>query len=195
MLTKEQLIALGLNEEQADKVIEGYGQMVPKTRLDAKIQEVNDLKGQLTDRDTQLEELKKVDAEGLQAKITELQTSNEQLKSDFEQKLQQRDYDYALDNALRDAKAKNPVAVKALLKTDTIQLVNGQFVGLDEQLTALKTSDDYLFAAEGVKGKTPANPEGGGKPAITKEQFAQMSIVEKTELYNTNYELYKTLTE
>lgn len=194
-MNKEQLIALGLTDEQADKVIEGYGQMIPKSRLDAKIQEVNDLKEQLTDRDTQLEELKKVDAEGLQVKITELQETNENIKTEYEEKLQQRDYDYALDNALRDAKAKNPVAVKALLKTDTIQLVNGQFVGLEEQLTALKTSDDYLFAKEGLRGNTPPNPDGGGKPAITKEQFAQMSIVEKTELYNTNYELYKTLVE
>lgn len=194
-MTKEQLMALGLTEEQADAVINGYGQMVPKSRLDTKIQEVTDLKGQLADRDTQLEELKKVDAEGLQTKITELQQANENIKTEYEQKLQQRDYDYALENALRDAKAKNPVAVKALLKTDTIQLVNGQFVGLEEQLTALKTSDDYLFAVEGVKGKTPPNPEGGGKPAVTKEQFAKMSIVEKTELYNTNYDLYKTLVE
>lgn len=194
-MNKEQLIALGLSEEQADKVIEGYGQMVPKTRLDTKIQEVTDLKGQLADRDTQLEELKKVDAEGLQTKITELQTTNEQLKTDYEQKLQQRDFDYELESALRNAKAKNPKAVKALLDVDKIQLVNGQFVGLEEQLMPLKTSDDYLFAVEGVKGKTPPNPEGGGKPAVTKEQFAAMSIVEKTDLYNTNYDLYKSLTE
>ena len=194
-MKKEDLIALGLTEEQADKVIEGYGQTVPKTRLDSKIQEVNDLKGQIAERDTQLEELKKVDAEGLQAKITELQTSNEQLKTDYEQKLQQRDFDYELENALRASKAKNPKAVKALLDVEKIQLVNGQFVGLEEQLTPLKSSDDYLFDAEGVRGKTPPNPEGGGKAAVTKEQFQSMSIVEKTKLYNEDYELYKSLAE
>lgn len=194
-MKKEDLIALGLTEEQADAVIAGYGQMVPKSRLDAKIQETNDLKGQLADRDTQLEELKKVDAEGLQTKIAELQQANENIKMEYEQKLQQRDFDYALESALRDAKAKNPIAVKALLKTDNIKFVDGQFVGLEEQLTALKVSDDYLFAAEGVRGKTPQGSPEGGKPQITKEQFDAMSIVEKTELYNTNYELYKSLVE
>ena len=194
-MNKEQLIELGLTEEQADAVIAGYGQMVPKTRLDAKIQEVNDLKGQIAGYDTQLEELKKVDAEGLQTKIAELQQANENIKTEYEQKLQQRDFDYALENALRDAKAKNPVAVKALLKIDAIKLVDNQFVGLEEQLTALKASDDYLFAAEGVKGKTPPGGQDGGKPAVTKEQFDKMSIVEKTALYNTNYELYKSLVE
>lgn len=159
-MNKEQLIALGLTEEQADAVINGYGQMVPKSRLDTKIQENNDLKEQLSERDNQLEGLKKVDAEGLQTKITELQQANEQLKNDHEQQITQRDFDFALENALRDAKAKNPRAVKALLDAKSIQLVDGQLTGLDEQLTALKASDDYLFVADGLKGKTPPTPPG-----------------------------------
>ncbi|WP_205414221.1 phage scaffolding protein, partial [Serratia marcescens] len=56
-MNKDQLIALGLTEEQADKVIEGHGQMVPKSRLDEKIKEANDLKDQITERDTQLADL------------------------------------------------------------------------------------------------------------------------------------------
>lgn len=197
-MKKEDLIALGLSEEQADKVIEGYGTMVPKSRLDDKIAEVNDYKTQIADRDTQLVELqnKAKGNEELQAEITRLQQENEQVKADFESQLTQKDYDFALTEALRTAKAKNPTAVKALLNVETIKLVNGQLVGLDEQLTALKASDDYLFTPEGVKGKTPpGNQQQGGKQTVTKEQFATMSIVEKTELYNTDYELYKTLTE
>jgi hypothetical protein len=196
-MKKEDLIALGLSEEQADKVIEGYGQMVPKSRLDDKITEVNDYKKQLADRDTQLKELEtKADGnETLRAEITRLQQENEQAKTEYEGKLQQKDYDFALTEALRTAKAKNPTAVKALLKTDAIQLVDGKLVGLDEQLTALKASDDYLFVPDGLKGNTPPNPGGGGKPKVTKEQFDAMSISEKTELYNTDYELYKSLKE
>lgn len=187
-MKKEDLIALGLTEEQADAVIAGYGQMVPKTRLDAKIQEVNDLKGQIAGYDTQLEELKKVDAEGLQIKIAELQQANENIKTEYEQKLQQRDYDYALENALRDAKAKNPVAVKALLKTDAIKLVDNQFVGLEEQLTALKVSDDYLFVAEGVKGKTPPGGQAGGKPEKNPFSKEHWNLTEQGRLLRENPE-------
>lgn len=197
-MKKEDLIALGLSEEQADKVIEGYGTMVPKSRLDDKIAEVNDYKTQIADRDTQLVELqnKAKGNEELQAEITRLQQENVQTKNDYEDKLQQKDFDFALTEALRNAKAKNPVAVKALLKVDTLKLDGDKILGLEEQLTALKASDDYLFTPEGVKGKTPpGNQQQGGKQTVTKEQFATMSIVEKTELYNTNYELYKTLTE
>ena len=161
-MNKEQLIALGLSEEQAQQVLDGFGTMVPKSRLDTKIEEVNDYKQQLADRDTQLKELqtKAAGNADLQAEITRLQQENEQVKADFESQLTQKDYDFALTEALRNAKAKNPTAVKALLNVETIKLVNGQLVGLDEQLTALKASDDYLFVPEGLKGQTPPSPPG-----------------------------------
>jgi len=193
-MNKEQLIALGLTEEQADKVIEGYGQMVPKSRLDDKIAEVNDYKQQIADRDTQLEELKKVDAKGLQDEITRLQQENVQTKTEYEGKLQQKDYDFALTEALRTAKAKNPTAVKALLKTDAIQLVDGKLVGLDEQLTALKTSDDYLFIADGLRGNTPPNPNGGAKPkTLTRADFAKKPYEERLKLMQENPSLLSEL--
>ncbi|MGE7954816.1 phage scaffolding protein [Lysinibacillus xylanilyticus] len=177
-MKKEDLIALGLSEEQADKVIEGYGQMVPKSRLDDKITEVNDYKQQLADRDTQLKELqtKATGNAELQAEIIRLQQENEQVKADFESQLTQKDYDFALTEALRTAKAKNPTAVKALLNVEAIKLVDGKLVGLDEQLATLKTSDDYLFTPEGLKGNTPPNPGGGGKPVDTsKMTYSQLT--------------------
>lgn len=177
-MKKEDLIALGLTEEQADKVIEGYGQMIPKSRLDDKITEVNDLKQQISDRDTQLKDLqtKAAGNADLQTEITRLQQENEQVKTEYEGKLQQKDYDFALTEALRTAKAKNPTAVKALLNVEAIKLVDGKIVGLEEQLTALKTSDDYLFTPEGLAGKTPPNPGGGGKPVDTsKMTYSQLT--------------------
>lgn len=45
-MNKEQLIALGLSEEQAQSVLDGFGQMVPKSRLDDKIQELKTAKDQ-----------------------------------------------------------------------------------------------------------------------------------------------------
>ena len=57
-MNKEELIALGLTEEQATKVLEINKDMIPYTRF----KEVNDgkdeLKNQLSNRDTQLKELK-----------------------------------------------------------------------------------------------------------------------------------------
>jgi len=192
-MNKEQLLSLGLSEEQADKVVEGFGKMIPKSRLDEKIAEVNDYKQQLADRDTQLADLqsKANGNEELQAQIQALQQQNEQVKTEYQQRLQQKEFDFALTEALRDAKAKNPKAVKALLDTSTVKLV--ELIGLDEQLTALKTSDDYLFVSDKLKGGTP--PQGGTPPAITKEQFDSMSYMEKVDLYNKDVELFNKLSE
>lgn len=170
-MNKEQLIALGLTEEQANSVVTGFGQMIPKSRLDEKIEEVKGLNATITERDGQLEELKKVDAKGLQAKIDELQSANETAKTEYEEKMQKQSYDFALERALADAKVKNPKAVKALLDTEAIKLDGEKLLGLDEQLKTLAESDGYLFAekeeANSVfRGFTPTD----GKKADAKEK-------------------------
>ncbi|WIL37543.1 phage scaffolding protein [Kurthia sp. YJT4] len=194
-MNKEQLVALGLSKEQADKVVEGFGKMIPKSRLDEKIAEVNDYKQQLADRDTQLADLqsKANGNEELQAQIQALQQQNEQAKAEYQQKLDKKDFDFALTEALRDAKAKNPKAVKGLLNIEGIKLEGDKLIGLSEQLDALKQSDDYLFTSDKLKGGTP--PQGGTPPAITKEQFASMSYMEKVDLYNEDVELFNKLSE
>lgn len=172
-MTKEQLVALGMTEEQADKVIAGFGAMIPKSRFD----EVNEAKKQLeidlAARDTQLEELKKVDAEGLQAEIAKLQGENATAKTEYDEKIQKQSYDFALERALTDAKVKNPKAVKALLDTEAIKLDGDKLLGLDEQLKTLSESDGYLFARDtegkpAFKGFTPAD----GKQQISGEPKA-----------------------
>lgn len=195
-MNKEQLVALGLSEEQADSVVEGFGKMIPKSRLDEKIAEVNDYKQQLADRDTQLTELqsKATGNEELQAQIQALQQQNEQAKTEYQQELQQKEFGFALTEALRDAKAKNPKAVKALLDTETVKFVDGKLIGLDEQLTALKTSDDYLFTSDKLKGGTP--PQGGTPPTtVTKEQFNAMDYFERVALKKENPQTYEQLTQ
>jgi hypothetical protein len=146
-MNKEQLMALGLSEEQADKIIEGYGTMVPKARLDEKIKEVKEYKDQVIDRDTQLTDLQSKAAgnEALQSEITKLQDANKQAVADYETKLQEQSYTFALDSALSGAKVKNVKAVKALLESEKIKLDGENLTGLEEQLAALKTSDSYLF--------------------------------------------------
>lgn len=195
-MNKDQLVALGLTEEQADKVVEGFGSMVPRTRLNDKIEELKDLQAQLKQRDEQLTELqtKAQGNEELQKQIEALQQQNEQAQTEYQQQLQQKEFDFALTEALRDAKAKNPKAVKALLDTSTVKFVDGKLIGLDEQLTALKTSDDYLFTSDKLKGSIPA--QGGTPPTtVTKEQFDSMSYMEKVDLYNKDVELFNKLSE
>jgi len=196
-MTKEELIALGIDEETVQKVVDGYAaSYVAKTALEAEQSKVADLTQQLTDRDTQLETLKgeAADSSKLKEQIQMLQTQNAEAAAEYQQKLAEKDFEFALTDALRGAKAKNPKAVKALLDIEKVKLDGSQLLGLEEQLTLLKESDAYLFEKEGVKGN-PLHPGNGKPPAITKEQFAAMNVVEKTKLYNDNRDLYKQLSE
>ena len=148
-MNKEALIALGLTEEQATKVVEGFGSMIPKSRFD----EVNDSKKQLeTDlasRDKQLEELKKVDAAGLQTKITELQQENAEAKTKYENDLKASQLSSAIKIALvgkvHDSDIATSLIDTALIELDTEGKVTK---GLDEQLKTLQESKPFLFVPE-----------------------------------------------
>ncbi|WP_342512260.1 phage scaffolding protein [Sporosarcina sp. FSL K6-1522] len=167
-MNREALKEMGLTDEQIDKVMASHGSVVNATKgeLTAMTTERDDLKGQLTDRDTQLEELRKIDAEGLQQKITELQSANETTKSEYEEKLHNQAFDFKLQEALTGAKVRNPKALKALLDVEKIKLDGETLLGLDDQLKTLKESDDYLFESGETPPNSPAivtpgNPNGG----------------------------------
>lgn len=199
---KELLERLANNEATVEEVltqIEADAKdKVPRSRLNDKNDEIKELKLQLTQRDEQLESIKEQvkGTEELTASIQSLQEENASIKSEYEAKLLQRDFDAILDGALRDAKAKNPKAVKALLDINLDAYKDGEITGLEEQIKNLKTSEDYLFESDGLKGRAPVQTPGGTKKtAVTKEQFAEMSYAERSQLYTDSPELYKQLNQ
>ncbi|EJQ77745.1 phage scaffolding protein [Bacillus toyonensis] len=145
----EQLLELGLTEDLAEKVLEAHKEstkeLIPRTRFN----EVNEAKKQLEtdlkERDSQLESLKGINAEDLQAEVTRLQGENEQAKTEYEQKLHEQAYGFALKEELSGAKVRNHKALEALLNKEDIKLEEGKLVGLEDQLKALQESDSYLF--------------------------------------------------
>ena len=160
------------------------------------------LKGQKEDLDEQLKtanatigELKKnnKDNETLQQTIKDHEATIETLKKEAAQK----DFNYALDSALKDAKCKNTKALKALLNLDDVKLNEGKLEGLESQLTALKESDSYLFDTSNPTppstGGTGSHPrvEGGG--SVTKADLMKMSYSKRVEFYNNNKEEFNRL--
>lgn len=86
-MKKEDLMALGLTEEQAEKVLRAVeGNYIPKTRFDEAGEETKALKKSLSDRDKQLETLKKSSGDNaeLQKQISDLQQQNEEQKKVYE---------------------------------------------------------------------------------------------------------------
>lgn len=114
--------------------------MIPYTRFKEVNDEKNELKNQLSNRDTQLKELAKItkDNEKLNSKIKELQESNKNAQTEYENKLASLRLDNGIELALTQNGALNNKAEKALLNLENIKYENDKLVWLYEQLKALK---------------------------------------------------------
>ncbi|MDF2790814.1 MAG: hypothetical protein K0S80_3915 [Neobacillus sp.] len=178
---KELLEKLSKGETTIEDVLkaidEADKEKVPRSRLNDKIEEVKELTNQLKERDTQLEELgkKAKGNEELLTQINELKEANKTTATEYQQKLEKQAFDFTLEKAISSAQAKNPKAVKALLDLDKIKLDGESLIGLEDQLTALKTSDGYLFGEDaklgGRKPNDNPNPPAGVKNPWSKEHF------------------------
>lgn len=177
-MNREDLKALGLDDEQVENVLKSHGKTITKVKDEfAEVKaEADSLKTQLEERDTQLGSLRdqsQGNAE-LQATIDALRADNEASKEVHQSELNKTKLHYELDQALLLNKAINPRAVRALLDTQTVTLnEEGHIEGLESQLEAVKQSDPYLFQKEdttppptgytpgaGNKHNTPPKPDG-----------------------------------
>ena len=151
-MTKEDLIAMGLTEEQAKKVMDSLdGNFVTKTRFNEVNEENKTLKQSVADRDKQLEDLKKSSGDNAELKkqIETLQQQNADQKKTHDAEMAQLKLDNAVDAALTAAGAKNAKAVKALLDISKVKLgEDGKLSGWEEQLSSVQKSDSYLFEAK-----------------------------------------------
>ena len=184
MKLKEQLIALGVAENVAQKIVDEVidGNYVPKTRFNEANEENKNLKTQIADRDKQLEELKKFsgDNDALKKQIEDLQQKNETQKKDYEGQIAKIRLDNAIDSALGGSGAKNINVVRGALDLAKVKLESdGKLSGLDEQISALKKSDGYLFEEKRtpkLKGATPGE-SADGNPG-DKVDFSKMTYTE-----------------
>lgn len=167
----ETLRELGLTQEQIDKVMAENGKDVngAKGNVEQLTTQVSELQTQLGERDKQLKELKTTakDNETLTAKIAELEEANKKMATDSQAKIEGIQKNHAIENGVRDAKAKNMKAVMALLDMEKITYKDGQLSGLTEQLDTLKKGEDssFLFGETQPNkptGTTPPNPPSGG---------------------------------
>lgn len=197
-MTLEQLLEMGLDEEIAKKVLEAHKEAikdnyVPIARFNEINEEKKELKNQLDDRDKQLQELKVKAAgnEELTAKITELEELNNQTKEEYENKIAALRKETAIELALKDEKAKNVKAVKALLDLEKVSLDGDNILGLEEQLKGLKESDPYLFGEDKLSGREPKPPTDPVPDIYKKNPFSKefFNLTEQGRIYRENPEL------
>lgn len=147
-MNKKDLLDLGLDEDAVQKIIIMHGKDIEKHKADLveRDNEAKALAAQLAEAGQTIESFKAMDVDAIKAAAEEWKSKAELAQQEAEQKITAVKFDHALQDALREAKARNPKAVKALLDLEKIKLSDeGGLEGLEEQLTAVKTDNDFLF--------------------------------------------------
>lgn len=157
-MKKEDLIAMGLTEDQAKKVMDSLdGNFVTKARFNEVNEENKTLKQSVADRDKQLEDLKKSSGDNAELKkqIETLQQQNADQKKAHDAEMAQLKLDNAIDAALTAAEAKNIKAVRAMIDTSKMKLgEDGTVEGLSDAIKAVQKSDSYMFNTVQQKQQT-----------------------------------------
>lgn len=164
-MKRDQLKELGLQDDVIDKVMSMNGADIEKAKSsNAEMAEENEsLKAQIAERDKDLKNLRKnaKDNEELSNSYKELQTKYDKDTTDLSNKLSKIRLNSALDNALIKSNVRNTKAIKGFLNMDQIKLdKEGNLTGLDDQISAIKKTDAYLFNEGTKQNYEPSN----GKP-------------------------------
>lgn len=150
--TKDDLINLGLTDEQAKEVFTLHGKDLNETKsaLDTITQERDSLKNQLQNAETQIETLKADANTSAEQKETldKLQAEYDKFKADAEAELAQTQKVNAINLALKDTNAHNPSTLMKFIDVDTVELDEDGKPKLNDIITGLKESDPYLFKAD-----------------------------------------------
>ena len=207
----EKLIALGLTKELAEKVETEYkteldGQYVPKDRFNEVVTERNNLRKEVTERDTQLETLKSAagSTEDLKQQIAQMQTDIAEREKQFATELKAVRRDNLDERLLNEAKAINPVAVKPFLVEVDPAIDDETYTTMrKQQIEAIKAGEGtkFLFTAD-----TQTPPPQGWKPGEVPDQsqtgqlagsnpFAKDSYDEKAimEMYKTSPDIARAM--
>ena len=156
-MKKEELLSIGLTEEQADKVFAMNGKDIEKHKKAAEDAKADKeaVEKQLADRDKDIEDL-----QGRYTKETE----------DYKAQLASRDYADAMNRAItaNGVKFSSKAAEKAYLadlKEKHLELKDGELTGFDEWHKAQLEADPTAFQSD-KPAPTFVKPVGqGGAPA------------------------------
>lgn len=165
-MKKEQLANIGLTEDQISQVFALYGASVQKFKDDvaSKESELESVREQLTQRDKDLNDLKKkgADVEDIQQKLEDLQAKYKQDTEALEMKLADENKSRLIDAELTKAGVRDAEIFEKILNKDEISVKAGKLIGLTEQIEAQRAKSPYLFTGEKQAQYEPKKGDGQG---------------------------------
>lgn len=175
-MNKEQLTELGLDDEQMQAVFKLNGLAIEnvKNNYTSEIEsykekevELNELKARLSD-EPDIDSLKTKLSE-YEEQVTKLNESLTKAEEDSINKVNEVKYNFLIENALNERRARDPKLVMGLIDKDSIKLEDDKLTGLDEQLKEVTKTHDYLFKPkEDEKDRVPNFTTGENNPARSK---------------------------
>ena len=188
MISEERLLELGLDKEQADRILELQKKyrddFVPKEQFNEVNNQVKEAKAKLKELDEVITSYQSTDADDLQQEIEQLRVEGEQLQEAHNNNMKQLKRDYAIETELKKAKAKNPKVVSSLLDLERVEMAeDGSLIGLDEQLEDLQKSPDTADFFESKKAPVLPGTRPGrdlkkdeeGKPIFSKMTYEEVA--------------------
>ena len=155
-MKKEELIALGITEEQAAKVLEINGKdiehakSVKDTEISKLTTERDDLKGRLTTAEDTLKKFGDKTPEQIQQEIQTYQEQAKNAQADFDKKILQRDQKDWLKAKLDEYGVTSPFARNALVseamaEESGLKWKDNAFFGFDDFMKSAKEKDKGLY--------------------------------------------------
>lgn len=150
-MKKEDLKALGLSEEQINKVLDmHHAEYDPVERdLRAAQQDLENEKEKFSTQSAKIEELKKdleefkgADVSGMRQKISELEEVIRTKDETHQKEIADRDFNDLLKESIASAKGRNAKAIAALLDTDTLKASKNQKEDITAALKDLAEAED-----------------------------------------------------
>ncbi len=183
---------LGLEAEVIQKIMDENGKDVTslKAKVDDLTEQINVKETTISEKNNKIAELEKVDVEAI--KKAEYERGKQEGSKDIEVFKKQN----ALDKALQGYKAKDTSILSKMLDMEKVKFNDKYEIveGLEEQITPLKESHDYLFESDNPLPHFTGNiNQPGNNNQITKEVFNKMGYQDRLKLYNENKALYDQL--
>lgn len=176
----KELLKEVVEENKLDEIVakintEAPKYIIPKNKYNELSEEKKNLEAEISNRDTQLEELKgRVgnDTE-LQAKITQLEEDNKANKEKYEAELVNNAKRNAIELSLVKNGAVNSKACMPFIDLETIKYEDGEVKGVDDLIGEMVKGDDtsFLFSPNKINGmKVISNPGSGGQAKTSEVQ-------------------------
>ncbi len=182
-MKRKDLEALGLDKEVIDKIMGLHDAAISQERERTKTAEADrdKFKEQYETTSGELDKLKELKPEELQATIDKLKEDLVKQEKQYADKEAERLFQDTLADAIKTAGGRNVKSVMALLNMEELKESKNQSEDIKKALDTIKESDAYLFGAnEPFSNPVGAtNNQGGGDSAIAAMRAAAGLAPEK----------------